>query len=67
MAARGSISARQGGDSLLRDFIMSFAVNALNRGVRGELPAEIAEKNITKIVNERGLISFGRCRGAGNS
>jgi hypothetical protein len=49
MAARGSISARQGGDSLLRDFIMSFAVNALNRGVRGELPAEIAEKNITKL------------------
>jgi len=36
--------------------LRTIAVKALNRRVRGELPAEIAEKNLAKIVNERGLI-----------
>jgi hypothetical protein len=36
--------------------LRTIAVKTVNRRVRGELPAEIAKKNIAKIVNERGLI-----------
>jgi len=37
-------------------FSASLTVKAFNRGVRGEVPAEIAKKNIAKILNARRLI-----------